>query len=78
VFDAPAAGEPNPAGDATNLPARGAIIGAVTSSTIAPMLSQTAIAFAMMKWGKHRPGTKVTVPAEGSLVSATVQGLKFL
>jgi len=56
----------------------GTVIGAITSSTVAPMLSQTAIALAVMKWGKHRAGTKVVVPAEGAMAPATVQGLTFI
>jgi folate-binding protein YgfZ len=56
----------------------GGVIGAVTSSTISPMLGNIAIAFAVMKWGRHRPGEAVLVPAEGGRVPATVQSLVFL
>lgn len=56
----------------------GRVIGAVTSSTLAPMLGGKAIAFAMMKWGLHRPETNVVVPAEGQLVPAKTQGLGFI
>jgi folate-binding protein YgfZ len=31
-------------------------VGAVTSSTFSPMLSDQAIGFAMMRWGAHEPG----------------------
>ncbi len=48
------------------------IIGAVTSSTVSPLLGNVAIALAMLKWGRHRPGTTVKLPAEGRLVDATV------
>jgi folate-binding protein YgfZ len=54
------------------------IIGGVTSSAISPMLGQTPVVFAVMKWGRHTPGSRVLVPAEGRLVKASVQGLGFL
>lgn len=57
---------------------QGNVIGAVTSSTLSPMLGSIAIGFASVKWGFHEPGTEVTVAAEGQLVTAKVQGLKFL
>jgi folate-binding protein YgfZ len=53
-------------------------IGGVTSSTLSPLRGNQAIALAMMKWGKHRPDTRVLVPAEGDMVPATVQALSFL
>ena len=61
--------------DATD---RSTIIGAVTSSTVSPLLGGRAIALAMIKWGKHRPDTTVIVPAEGSMTEATVQAGNFL
>ncbi len=54
------------------------VVGAVTSSTVSPILGNLAIAFAVMKWGSHEPGTQVIVPAEGQNVTGTVQGLKFV
>ena len=54
------------------------VIGAVTSSTRAPMLGQNAVAFAMMKWGKHRPDTEVRVAADGRHVIAKTAALRFL
>ncbi len=54
------------------------IIGGVTSSAISPLLGNTPVVFAVMKWGHHTPGTSVLVPAEGGLVKADVQGLAFL
>ena len=54
------------------------VIGAVTSSTLSPMLGNTAIALAMIKWGKHRPDTEVKVAAEGELVPAKTQQLASL
>ncbi len=56
----------------------GQTVGGITSSASSPMLGGAAIAFASIKWGKHNPGTLVTVPAEGAMVPGTVQGLKFL
>lgn len=55
-----------------------AVIGAVTSSTCSPLLGQTAIAYAMVRWGRHQPGTEVLVAAGGGQVPATVQGLAFV
>ena len=59
-------------------PDREEAIGVVTSSTISPMLGGRAIAFAMVKWGRHRSGTSLAVWAEGEVTSATVQMLAFL
>lgn len=56
--------------------AMGAVVGAVTSSAVSPMLGGVAIALAMMKWGKHRPGTRVTVAAEGAIVNAVATELE--
>lgn len=56
----------------------GEIIGAITSSTISPMLGGTAIAFAMIKWGHHTPDTPVLVPAQGQLTPARVHSLRFI
>ncbi len=50
----------------------GQVIGAVTSSALSPMRSQTAIALAMVKWDQHEPNTELRVPAEGELVRAIV------
>ncbi len=57
---------------------RSTIIGAVTSSTRSPLRGNTAIALAMIKWSKRQCDTKVTVPAEGRLIEAVVQGLSFI
>lgn len=56
--------------------AMGAVVGAVTSSAVSPMLGGVAIALAIMKWGKHRPGTRVTVAAEGAIVNAVTTELE--
>lgn len=54
------------------------IIGGVTSSAVSPVLGQSPVVFAVMKWGSHTPGTDVLIPAEGGLAKASVQGLCFL
>jgi len=54
------------------------VVGAITSSTASPMLGGAAIAFAMVKWGKHRKGTQVKLPAEGEFVDAEVGDLSSL
>jgi folate-binding protein YgfZ len=56
---------------------RNHVIGEVTSSTCSPMLGGVAIAYAMMKWGKHKEGAHVMVPAAEQLVAATVHSLNF-
>jgi folate-binding protein YgfZ len=53
------------------------VIGGVTSSAFSPLLSH-AVVFAVMKWGKHHPGTEALISAEDGLVKARVQGLGFL
>ncbi len=68
------AAEPEGGGGSTS----GQVIGAVTSSTVSPMLGGKAVALAMVKWGVHREGTGVVVPAEGQLVGGRVSGLGFL
>ena len=74
-----AASGATPAGTpGTTRAAMGAVVGAVTSSAVSPMLGGVAIALAMMKWGKHRPGTRVTVAAEGAIVNAVTTELDKL
>ena len=53
------------------------VIGGVTSSAFSPLLGH-AVVFAVMKWGKHTPGTEVLVAIEGNLVKAQVCELRFL
>jgi aminomethyltransferase len=53
-------------------------IGIVTSSTVSPMLSNTAIGLAFVKKPFFAVGSKLTVPAEGALREATVTELPFL
>ena len=54
------------------------VIGGVTSSTASPLLGQAGIGFAVVRWGRHEPGTRVRVPAEGRLIEAQVTGLQEL
>jgi folate-binding protein YgfZ len=54
-------------------------VGAVTSATLAPMLSREPIALAMVKWACVKPGTRLLVLAEGVLLPAEVRtGLSSL
>ena len=48
------------------------VIGAVTSSAASPLAGQTAIGFAVVRWGRHRPGTELRMPAGGQLIDARV------
>lgn len=57
---------------------KGNEIGGVTSSTLSPMLSDTAIGLGYVKRPFVAPGAKVRVPAEGALREATVTQLPFL
>jgi len=54
------------------------IIGGITSSTISPMLSNTAIAIGLLKRPFFSPGTVVNVPAEGAMRKGVVTELPFL
>ncbi len=54
------------------------VIGGVTSSAISPILGHRPVVFAVIKWGKHTPGTAVQVSAEGTFIEAQVQGLERL
>lgn len=75
----PAEEDQNPTGNNTDTPAAThKVIGGVTSSAVSPILGHQPVVFAVMKWGKHTPGTDVLIPAEGGLVRAKVQGLRFL
>jgi len=53
-------------------------IGVVTSSTISPLLSNTPVCLGMMKRPYFTVGTKVRIPAEGSLRTAAVVQLPFI
>ena len=53
-------------------------LGHITSSTISPMLGSVPICFARVRAMQARPGSTVSVLAEGSRIAATVQeGLAF-
>ena len=54
-----------------------AVVGAVTSSTLSPMLGAVPIGLAMIKWGFHEPGTTLYLPAEGRNVPVQVQATPF-
>jgi folate-binding protein YgfZ len=56
------------------------VVGAVTSSTIAPLAGGAPVALGMVKFKHTSPGTKLVVEAEGgAMLGATVQeGLRFL
>ncbi len=55
-----------------------AVVGAVTSAAPSPMLGNTPVAFAMMRYSSSEPGTEVSVEAEGQRVPAVVGPLRFL
>ncbi len=54
------------------------VIGGITSSAASPLRSQTPLAFAVVRWGKHQPGTAVRIPLAGRFVDATVHPLDAL
>ena len=49
------------------------MVGGITSSTLSPLLGHAPIALAVLKWGRHRAGTSLTVPCEGRMLQAVVQ-----
>jgi len=51
------------------------VIGGVTSSTASPLRGQAGIGMAVVRWGRHKPGTRVMVPAGGRLIEAEVVSL---
>lgn len=53
-------------------------IGGITSSTLSPVLSNTAIALGLLKKPFFTDGTSLRIPAEGALHTATVVPLPFL
>lgn len=53
-------------------------IGAITSSTLSPLLSKSPIAFAMVKWGSHTAGTKLYVPVEAAPTSEGQSAFELL
>ncbi len=53
-------------------------VGGITSSTISPVLSNVAIALAIVKKAFIPTGTVVTVPAEGAMRRGVVTELPFV
>ena len=63
----------------SELVAAGQIVGAVTSSTISPMLGGQVVCLASVRWDFHEPGTNLIVKADEGEVAAVIQEeLKFL
>jgi folate-binding protein YgfZ len=59
--------------------ASGEAVGAITSSSPAPMLGSACIALAMVRFASGEPGTRLRVAAEGDWATAVVQPrLRFL
>ncbi len=48
-------------------------IGAITSATLSPMLGRSPVAFAMVRWGHHEPGTTLSVRSDERWMNARVQ-----
>lgn len=48
-------------------------IGAVTSSTVSPMLGQAAVCFAQVKWKHADPGTRVDIEVSAERIGSTIQ-----
>jgi folate-binding protein YgfZ len=73
----PVAGAPVYGRDETSPAGLGDPVGAVTSSTLAPMLGSVPVAFAMVRSDHAEPGTTVVVSAEGEHGEAAVCDLRF-
>jgi folate-binding protein YgfZ len=73
----PVAGAPVYARDEQDPDGTGPPIGAVTSSTLAPMLGTVPVAFAMIRSEYAAPDSIVLVSAEGEHAEAVVGGLRF-
>lgn len=70
----PVAGSPVLAEDGPN----GQTVGAITSSAPSPMLSGKPVGLAMVKWGRHEPGTTLYAPAGGRTVPLEVRQTPFV
>lgn len=69
-----ATGEPSlPNGGAAVLDSSGAPIGAVTSSTVAPMLGATPVCFAQVKWEQSKAGAELSVQTDSAVLRGVVQ-----
>jgi folate-binding protein YgfZ len=58
--------------------AAGNEIGGITSSTLSPILSNTAICLGYVKRLHLAPGTRLTIPAEGAMAAGAVVPLPFV
>lgn len=56
----------------------GTTVGAVTSSTLSPMLGGAAVGFAMVKWDWREVGRSVQIPAEGARRPARITAMRML
>jgi folate-binding protein YgfZ len=70
-------GDQLPLAGATVYDAADNAIGAITSSTISPMLDGAAICMGFVKKPHFAVGTTVRIPAEGAMRAGTVIGLPF-
>ncbi|CAG1009815.1 Aminomethyltransferase [Phycisphaerales bacterium] len=48
-------------------------IGAISSSTLSPMLGSVPVALASIKWGHHEPGTTLVTTVAGGPLKGTIQ-----
>lgn len=63
----------------SELVAGGLVVGAVTSSTVSPMLGGQVICLASVRWDFHEPGANLVVRTDEGEVAAVVQdGLRFV
>lgn len=49
-------------------------IGAISSSTLSPMLGSAPVGFASVKWGRHEAGQVLTAEHKGERIKGVVQG----
>lgn len=69
-----ATGEPSlPSAGAAVLDAGGAPVGAVTSSTVAPMLGAAPVCFAQVKWEQSKAGAELSVQTDSAVLKGVVQ-----
>ena len=54
-------------------PVVAAPVGAITSSTLAPLLSRSPIALAMVAWASSQPNTRVLVDCDGAMLPGVIQ-----
>ena len=68
----------NPVMETSEEGAEPKVIGGVTSSTASPLRGNQSIAFAVMKWGKHKAGEQVQARTEDHVSAATISGLRMM